>query len=483
MITRHFLDLGGQRVHYRRSGHGPPVVLLHESPRSSAALVPLMQRLSPDLTVFALDTAGYGQSDKLAGTPGLSGYAETVARVIAALGLGRVPVYGTHTGASIAFMVAAEQEASCSLAVLDGFPVFSAQEREEALANYLPPFLPAIDGTHLAWLWSRVRDQTLFFPWYRRGEAARLHLPLPPPDALQAIAMDTLRAGDGYRTAYAEAFSSRPLEILNAVRAPVLFGCRMDDVLLGHLDRLPAGLGSQMRVERFPADREAQGAVLRARLLEAAAGLAPAPTQAPLPQVRVGCAYLETSGGALHLRGSLGGAGRPLLLLHPLPGSSLWFEASLAREAGKRPVLAPDLPGAGDSDAMDMTPETLLDLLEEMLARLGITEVEIAGLGTGAILAKALQARAPGTRSLGRLADLPSPDSDFPEFDGFRPHRAGAHLTAAWLHVRDEAILGPWTTRQPPRFDTLDADLLHRRAVEIIKARGTHADLVTRLLA
>jgi pimeloyl-ACP methyl ester carboxylesterase len=482
MITRHFVDLGGQRVHYRRAGSGPPVVLLHESPRSSVALVPLVQRLAPDLTVFALDTAGYGQSDPLAGTSGLSGYAETVSRVITALGLGRVPVYGTHTGASIAFTVAAEQTGCCSLALLDGFPVFSPLEREEALANYLPPFRPAIDGTHLAWLWSRVRDQTLFFPWYRRGQAARLHLPLPPPAGLQAIAMDTLRAGNGYRTAYAHAFASRPVEQISQITGPVLFGCRIDDVLLGHLDRLPA-LPTNMQIEKFPADREAQGAILRARLLAASGGVAHPPEQAPLPRDRVGAAYVETSGGALHVRGCLGGSGVPLLLLHPLPGGSIWFADRMAKLAGSRPVLAPDLPGAGDSDPMDVTPETMLDVLEEMLTKLCIAEVKIAGQGTGAILARALQARAPASRTLGRLDDLPVPGAEIPYFQNFVTHHAGAHLTSAWLHVRDEAILGPWTTRKAPRFDTLDADLLHNRTVEILKARGTHAELVRHLLA
>jgi pimeloyl-ACP methyl ester carboxylesterase len=49
----------------------------------------------------------------------------------------------------------------------------------------------------------------------------------------------------------------------------------------------------------------------------------------------------------------LGGDGRPLVLIHPSPGgSSYWFD-TLQRFAGKRPVLAFNLPGHGDSDPSD----------------------------------------------------------------------------------------------------------------------------------
>jgi pimeloyl-ACP methyl ester carboxylesterase len=485
MITRHYVDVGGRLVHYRRTGSGKPVVLLHESPRSSVALLPLIERLPPGLTVFALDTPGYGQSDAPPyATPELRDYAGTVRATMAALGIARAPIYGTHTGAAIAFAVAAGHPEQCALAVLDGFPVFSPLEREEALASYLPPFRPAVDGTHLAWLWSRVRDQTLFFPWYRRGEAARLHLPLPPPEALQIIAMDILRAGDNYRIAYATAFASRPLEQIGGLAAPVLFGARMDDVLLGHLDRLPAQMQAGLCVERFPADRDAWGQTIWARMAAAAAGAAPEPSQASLPAARVGRAYVEAAGITLHVRGATGGRGRPLLLLHPLPGGSAWFAGRLERLAGVRPVLAPDLPGAGESDPLgDATPEATLDALEAMLASLDVTEVEISGEGTGALLARALHLRDPRRRSLGALDDLPVAGAIPPDFGAFTPHPTGAHLFAAWLHVRDEAILGPWTSRAPRPFDALDAQFLHCRTVDVLKARADQCGLVSRLLA
>jgi hypothetical protein len=41
-VSRHFATLGETQVHYRRAGLGPAVLLLHQSPSSSAELVPLI---------------------------------------------------------------------------------------------------------------------------------------------------------------------------------------------------------------------------------------------------------------------------------------------------------------------------------------------------------------------------------------------------------------------------------------------------------
>ena len=482
-ITRHYLDVGGRLVHYRRAGHGPPVVLLHASPRSSVELLPLIELLPDGVTVFALDTPGYGQSAPLPlARPTLADYADALRATMAALGIARAPVHGTHTGASIAYELALRHPDACALALLDGFPVFTALEREEALANYLPPFRPAVDGTHLTWLWSRVRDQTMFFPWYRRGMGARLHLPPAPAAALHAIALDVLRAGDGYRVAYAAAFAGKPLDSLAELRAPVLFGSRTDDVLLPHLDRLPT-LPPGCAVEQFPAARPGYAAALHRHMLASGRGEAPAPAQATLPQGRAGWAYVDLPDGQLHVRGSLGGSGQPLLLLHALPGSSLQYAAALDRTAGQRPAVAPDLPGAGDSDVWpEAGPAGATSALVALCDRMGFGATEVCGDGTGALLARWLHRRDPGRFALGTLTSLPRPDAAPPEAGRFAPDPVGAHLLAAWHHVRDSAILGGWERREPAPFDMLDADALHAAAVELAKARSDPAELIGGLL-
>jgi hypothetical protein len=48
---------------------------------------------------------------------------------------------------------------------------------------------------------------------------------------------------------------------------------------------------------------------------------------------------------------------------------------------------------------------------------------------------------------------------------------------AAWHHVRDKAILGPWCARRElHRFgDELDLESIHRRTLDILKAPGDMA--------
>ena len=206
-IEHRFVACGERRVMVRRAGSGPPVVLLHESPRSSAAFIPMIEALAERFTVIAPDTPGYGGSDPLdLHRPQIADYADALKEVIDALGLERAALFGRHTGAAIAIEFANCYPAQVSGVVLEGCPAFTPEEMEELVASYLPPFRPVWDGGHVAWLWSRIRDQFSFFPWNRQGPASRLAIDMPRPSILNRIATDLLLAGDGYRVAYEAAF-------------------------------------------------------------------------------------------------------------------------------------------------------------------------------------------------------------------------------------------------------------------------------------
>ena len=102
-IEHRFVTSGERRVMVRRAGSGPPVVLLHESPRSSAAFIPMIEALAERFTVIAPDTPGYGGSDPLdLHRPQIADYADALKEVMDALGLERAALFGRHTGAAIA---------------------------------------------------------------------------------------------------------------------------------------------------------------------------------------------------------------------------------------------------------------------------------------------------------------------------------------------------------------------------------------------
>ena len=106
-IKRHYAYAGERRIHYRRAGSGPPIVLLHASPGSSWGLESLMLKLADTHTVVALDSPGYGESAELAvDQPMIGDYADAMPATLDALGLDQVDLFGSHTGAAIAMETA-----------------------------------------------------------------------------------------------------------------------------------------------------------------------------------------------------------------------------------------------------------------------------------------------------------------------------------------------------------------------------------------
>ena len=477
-IQRHWVTVGDRQQHYRRCGNGPPVVLLHESPRSSVALLPLIEKLGDGFTVFALDTPGYGGSDPLPyRRPEIEHYADALADTLDALGIARVPVYGTHTGALIAFEFARRHRSRCSACVLDGFPIFTPNEREQFLASYLPPFRPEAQGAHLAWLWSRVRDQFRFFPWNYRGDDARLAIPFPSPERLHLVAMDFLAAGDGYRTGYAAAFRHDTAAALATLDVPIIAVAREDDLLFGHLDRMPA-LPEGSRIIRLTADRDAWGAALRDIFRAHANEQAPAvaPTR-PLP-ARPTRSFQQGDHGAALVRAIGGAAGRPLVLLHHVPGASSDFQDAMLHQMRMRPVYAIDLAGCGDSDGLadDATLADHAEAIRHTLDGLRLGEIDLAGDGIGAAVALAMAHADPRRYSNVTVANVAAAGATLPP--AFAPEPFGEHLIRAWHTVRDDAIHGHWCARDPQarhRFGSeLDIDGLHRRTVDALKSVKAH---------
>ena len=243
-ITRHFATItggrwGARQVHYRRAGRGPVVLCLHQSPLSSRDMLATLARWHPHFTCIAPDTPGFGLSDPL-GVPRaeMTDFADAVVEFMDALGIARAAVYGFHTGAMITLALAAHHPKRISCAVANGVVLLTEQERADMVEHYLPPLLPVWDGSHLAWLWARLREQTLFFPWYRAAAAARLGGGVPPPTTLQGALLDFMRSGDHYRVGYRAAFTLRSDEALRRAAAPVLATAASTDVLSKQLPRI-----------------------------------------------------------------------------------------------------------------------------------------------------------------------------------------------------------------------------------------------------
>ncbi len=249
-ITRHYLTIGGRRVHYRRAGKGPPLLMVHQSPRSSTEYEDLMRRWGTDFTCIAPDTPGFGQSDPLGkADPDINDYADAVVEFARALGLERTTAYGFHSGGIILVTALKRHPELFSGLAVGGYAIWTPAEMAIFGDAYLPPFRPSLYGEHLPWLWHRILEQSWFFPWFDVRDAARLPGAHADPARVHAIVMEMLDAGDAYRAGYGAVLRApRDIPPADAATPPVLISAYDGDPLQAHIDRLgdmPKGWSAQ----------------------------------------------------------------------------------------------------------------------------------------------------------------------------------------------------------------------------------------------
>ena len=121
-----FAEINGLRVHFKRGGHGPPVVLLHGSGSSLYHFDRVSTRLSESFEVIRLDLPGFG----LTGPRGdrdyrVTTYASTLARFLSAIGVSHCAVVGNSLGGNVAWNLALDHPEFVSALVLinaTGYP-------------------------------------------------------------------------------------------------------------------------------------------------------------------------------------------------------------------------------------------------------------------------------------------------------------------------------------------------------------------------
>lgn len=89
------------------------------------------------------------------------------------------------------------------------------------------------------------------------------------------------------------------------------------------------------------------------------------------------------------------GQGKPLLLLHAFPLDRGMWRPQLAVLGEVARVIAPDMPGFGESPAAPFTIEGVADLVAEFLTELKVGKAVVCGLSMGGYVAMALARRHP----------------------------------------------------------------------------------------
>jgi pimeloyl-ACP methyl ester carboxylesterase len=485
MITRHYLDVNGRRVHYRRAGKGPPVVMLHASPANSEMVLGEMAAAAPYFTCFALETPGFGESDALPPENlKVADLAGATAAAMEALGLPPCPVFGTHTGALIAVELGAGWPERVTGLVLEGLPIFNDDEIANLFKDFYVTFPPDPLGGHLTDTWMRFRDQFTWFPWPSRTVARLNPIDRPTPEAIQHWVMMYYRASRKYMPAYVavlnHGYAAR--DAAAKLTVPALIAASKTDMLYEHMKRLPP-LKAGQSWDRFPEDIDAKHSAIVHALRQIPVSKVEIPLAVKFAGTDPAVGYVDTPDGQVFVR-CYGDTTKPaLFLLHDAPGTGLALEDMARSLAGGYYVVLPDLPGTGESDnpAPDRSVlSAAADALPIITDALGVTRFTIAAIGCGCAVAAVFAAKGDPRLIALLLEDVPVPDeaiaaSIAPEIP-LSPE--GAHWIQAWLMVRDGQIYKPWfdgrVAAQRHTQGNFNAQWLHDQTFALMKSRTSY---------
>ncbi|MEI6250617.1 MAG: alpha/beta hydrolase [Actinomycetes bacterium] len=204
---RGYVDTSKGQIHYRTVGQGRPIVLLHQTPSSSAMWERFMKSFPSGYQLIALDSPGFGNSDAPTGPIPMAGYAATLLEALTALGIKEALFMGHHTGASIAIEIACQ-----------------APERVQGLV-LMGPFAPPT-ALQLHWWKNLVHrwqpDNTGEF--VTEAVLPRLNMVTGSSDAQHYLSelVGYLQAGPNYWWAYDAVFSYDTAANAAKVKAPTL---------------------------------------------------------------------------------------------------------------------------------------------------------------------------------------------------------------------------------------------------------------------
>lgn len=457
-MHRHVVMVGNRRVHYRRQGDGPALILLHASPISSQVFehdyAPVF---SKRFTCIAPDTPGNGLSAPLANaeTANVDDYASALIEFLNAIGVDSCILYGRHTGASIALRVSQMIPDRVNFVFCDGLPVFEPQEVETSTKKYLVPFGAEWTGSFLTWLWFRYRDQHVYWPWYDHNQKNRADTDVPDVDFLHRGVLDLLLAGNDYLAPYAAAFRAGAELDFRNTPVPTCFSIRPGDSLFNTQARI-TDIGENAWCEQLP--RATFDAVLREmEIMEPHAGNAPA------PPVR----HIETSAGTISPRFVELGDGQfyyrivrskrperpPLLMVPHMPGGGSYLEPIQEAISQRRDVILIDPPGhanssVGNGEDLDESAQITVDAL----TKIGVVPGAIYGHRAGALLAAKLSLRIDVQELYldDALSDVANSNHWLADIDALQlePCWDGSHLTRLWHQLRDDRLWQPWNDRR-----------------------------------
>jgi pimeloyl-ACP methyl ester carboxylesterase len=131
------ITIDNELVHYEVLGRGRPVILIHGWLGSWRYWIPVMQQLSANYRVYALDLWGFGDSQKNQARYSLQSQVNLLAQFMDKLGINKAALVGHSFGAAIAIAFARRHEGLTSRVMTVSAPLFAVN------ADALPVAPPA----------------------------------------------------------------------------------------------------------------------------------------------------------------------------------------------------------------------------------------------------------------------------------------------------------------------------------------------------
>lgn len=231
------------QLHYWEHGpaSGPPLVLVHLTPDARAFLDAMLHLGGRGIRTISVDMPGYGDSERPPRPyEGIADFADQVARVPRALGIGRYDLLGHMTGSNVAAELAARHPQAIRRLVLSELVDWRAHaEHQGSHGRQFPAPAPARDGSHLLALWNQYASMLEEEPGevriedvQRRFLALWLATYQGPPIGSRGSSDGAIYGAAGWSAAAPHTIESQDLAgRLAAIPAPALVLCAGEGVL------------------------------------------------------------------------------------------------------------------------------------------------------------------------------------------------------------------------------------------------------------
>jgi pimeloyl-ACP methyl ester carboxylesterase len=199
------LDTEYGQVHYITAGtnSGTPILLLHKTPRSIDEYRDVIPILSEKYNVVAMDTIGYGDSDKPKAVLTIEDYAGIVRLLLDELKIKKAVIVGHLTGSVIGVEVTAAYPDMVDKLVLSG-PIYMDEKTRREHARMFAQWHVKADGSHIVELWQeRVK---------RVSNPALIH----------RLVVDVLKCGETSENAHISVANYHMEDRLPLIKCPVL---------------------------------------------------------------------------------------------------------------------------------------------------------------------------------------------------------------------------------------------------------------------